>query len=151
MTINAALLALHAVGAALWVGGMFFALVVLPPAIAPLDEAAGLAVQERVLRRFFLVVWHVIPVMLITGYAMEYRFYGGFRAAPWPLQAMTALGIAMSAIFIAIAGGPGRSLRRGVAAGDTVRAGDVARRVRTLVAANLVVGLVIIAVAMFEY
>jgi uncharacterized membrane protein len=48
-------LAIHTLAAVIWVGGMFFAHVVLRPSAKPLDPATRLALWERVLGRFFFV------------------------------------------------------------------------------------------------
>jgi len=63
------LLALHLLGAVVWVGGMFFALLVLRPSLAVLEPPQRLALHMQVFRRFFLIVWHAMPAVIITGYA----------------------------------------------------------------------------------
>src|SRR3712207_8784918 len=42
---------------------------------------ARLALHEGALRRFFLVVWHAMPALLLTGWALLFFWYGGFRGA----------------------------------------------------------------------
>ena len=64
------LLALHLLAATAWVGGMLYALVVLRPALGVLDPAPRLQLHMLTLKRFFLVVWHAMPIMLLTGWAM---------------------------------------------------------------------------------
>ena len=44
--------AFHVVAAVIWVGGMFFALLVLRPSTGPLDPPTRLALWQRVLRAF---------------------------------------------------------------------------------------------------
>ena len=46
-------LALHILCIVVWVGGMFFALVVLRPSLAALEPAQRIALHNRVFRRFF--------------------------------------------------------------------------------------------------
>lgn len=150
MSLGALLLGLHVLGAMAWVGGMFFALGILAPAMAFLDPPVRMALHEQVLRRFVRVVWHVWPVMLATGLAMEYLFYGGVWSAPWPLQVMTASGLAMTAVFIVIARGPWRTFRRSLAHGEVAGAAAALSRVRVLVTANLVLGVFTTVVAMLD-
>jgi uncharacterized membrane protein len=60
---------------------------------------------------------------------------------------MTAVGLAMMAIYAYIVAVPLRILRGGVAAQEWPRAGSAMQRIRQLVAVNLVLGIVVIAVA----
>ena len=64
------LLALHTLAAVLWVGGMFFALVVLRPAADGLDGPERLRLWRRVFARFFPWVWVAVATLLVTGYIM---------------------------------------------------------------------------------
>lgn len=142
------LVALHLLGAIIWVGGMFFALAVLRPSLAVLEPALRLALHREVFRRFFAIVWVIIPVMFVTGLAMLYAFYDGFGGAPWTVHLMTALGIAMAAVFLAIVRGPWRALRAPETDGTAAAS---LRRIRTLVTVNLVLGLLTAIVAVLNY
>lgn len=151
MTFGALLLAVHVLGAMAWVGGMFFALAVLRPTMAFLESPLRLALHEQVLRRFFFIVWHVMPIMLVTGFAMEFLFYGGFATTPWPLQAMTATGLAMAVLFAAIVAGPWRGFRRSLAKGEMAQAGAAVRHIRLLVSINLGLGVLTAIVALLDF
>src|ERR1700675_1888451 len=50
-------IAFHILAAVIWVGGMFFALMVLRPSTGPLEPAVRLALWHRVFSRFFAWVW----------------------------------------------------------------------------------------------
>ena len=151
MTFGALLLAVHVLGSIAWVGGMFFALAVLRPSMAFLESPLRLALHEQVFRRFFFIVWLIMPVMLVTGAVMEFLFYGGFATTPWPLQVMTGTGLAMSLLFVAIVVGPWRTLRRSLAKGDTPQAGEAVRRIRLLVTINLGLGVFTAIAAMLDF
>ncbi len=71
-------LAFHIVAAVIWVGGMFFAYVVLRPGMSPLEPAIRLPLWHRVFSRFFLWVWLSIAVLLASGFAMVFLGFGGF-------------------------------------------------------------------------
>jgi len=74
-------LALHALAAVIWVGGMAFAyLFVRPVAGQALDAPARLALWSGVFARFFPIVWISIGVLLVTGYYMVLGPLGGFAA-----------------------------------------------------------------------
>ena len=70
MTVYAGLKALHLLCAVLWVGGMFFAYVVLRPSLAAIEPPQRMLLHTQVFRKFFLVIWHAMPLILITGFAM---------------------------------------------------------------------------------
>ena len=78
----ALLVALHVLAAVVWVGGMFFAYMVLRPAAGPLETAERLALWHRVFGRFFPWVWACIVLLLVSGYVMLFRAFGGFAGAP---------------------------------------------------------------------
>ena len=151
MSFGALLLGLHMLGAMVWVGGMFFALAVLRPGMAFLEAPLRLALHEQVLGRFFFAIWHVMPVMVVSGLAMEYAFYGGVGTSPWPLQVMTATGLAMAAMFVVAVLGPWRALRQAQATHDALLAGAAVQRIRRLIGVNLGLGVVTTIVAVLDY
>jgi uncharacterized membrane protein len=133
----AAVFALHLLSAVLWVGGMFFALVVLRPSLAVLQPPDRIALHVRVFKRFFLVVWHAMPIAMATGYALMFGVYGGFRGTHWSIHAMHLLGLVMAVVYLALFFGPYAEFRRapGPAALD---------RIRQLITLNLALGLLVI-------
>jgi uncharacterized membrane protein len=141
--IGAILLALHLLAAVLWVGGMAFALLVLRPSLFMLDPLQRLSLHKEVFRRFFRLVWHVMPIQLATGYAMIFLSPGGFAALPWAINAMQTLGLIMAALFLVIFFGPWAALRRDGEA-------QAVERIRRLIAVNLGLGLVTVAIAAFS-
>ena len=141
------LYALHVLGAVLWVGGMAFALLALRPALAELEPPARLVLYEGALRRFFLIVWHAMPALLLTGWALLFFWYGGFRGAGWHIHLMHTTGLVMAGVFAALFFGPFRAFRAARAAGDLPGAAVNAERVRRLVTVNFALGLLTVAVA----
>jgi uncharacterized membrane protein len=147
MTLLSILGALHLLGAVIWVGGMAFALLVLRPSLSVLEPAQRLALHTQVFRRFFLIVWHAMPIMLLTGYAMLFGVFGGFAQVNWAVHLMHLLGLIMAAIFLVVFFGPWKAMRAAMAAGEATQASAAANRIRRLITANLVLGLVTVAVA----
>jgi uncharacterized membrane protein len=137
-------LAVHILCITLWVGGMFFAFAVLHPALAGLEGAPRVALMGRVLKRFFLVMWHVIPLVLLSGYAMQFGVFGGFAGANWSIDTMQGIGVIMAAIFVALFTGPWRSFRIAIQPARAAKAGGAIRR---LVVINLALGIITIVVA----
>ena len=89
----AMLVALHALAAVAWVGGMFFAYMVLRPSAGPLEPRLRLALWQRVFSRFFPWVRASIAVLLASGYAMLFLHFGGFKGAGPHIHVMQATGI----------------------------------------------------------
>ena len=136
--------ALHVLSAVLWVGGMFFAIIVLRPSLAVLEPAQRLALHAGVFRRFFLIVWHVMPLVILTGYAMIFVGFGGMAGTRWPVHVMTLLGLLMGAIFAFLYFVPYRRFRNAADAPAKAQAADMIRKLITI---NLVIGVATIVIA----
>jgi uncharacterized membrane protein len=134
---------LHLLCAVLWVGGMFFAYVVLRPSLAAIEAPQRMLLHTRVFKKFFLVIWHAMPVILITGFAMLGLNWDMARA-PWQINAMMGLGLLMAAVFLAIFFGPYRQFRRTT---DRSRMTSSLDTIRKLIGVNLVLGLITVVVA----
>ena len=126
----------------IWVGGMFFALVVLRPSLAVLPPADRIALHLQVFRKFFLVIWHAMPIVLLTGYAMLFGIYGGFADVGWNVHVMHLCGLIMAVVFVVMFWGPWKALR----SGGGERGG---RPDPQAGAVNLVLGLLTVVVAAF--
>src|SRR5690348_17045843 len=126
-------LALHILSAVIWVGGMFFAYLVLRPSAGPLDRDARLALWQRVLSRFLPQVLVVILVLLASGYDMIARF-GGFAAIGLYIDVMQGIGLFMMLIFFHLYFAPWKRFRRAMAAGDLTTAAAQLEQIRFIVA-----------------
>ena len=140
-------LAVHVLCAVIWVGGMFFAYVVLRPSLSILEPIQRIALHTQVFRRFFLVVWHAMPLILISGFAVLFGFYGGLAFVGWNVHLMMLLGLIMSAVFLLIVFGPYARFRRTT---DRTTAAASVDRIRKLIAVNLVLGIVTVVVALLR-
>ncbi|HWX48638.1 MAG TPA: CopD family protein [Roseomonas sp.] len=141
------LFVLHLVGAVLWVGGMAFGILAMRPALSTLPGPQRLEASAAAHRRFFLLVWHVMPVMLATGYALLFGWFGGFAGAGWHVHVMHLTGLIMSAVFLAVFFGPWRRMRAALADGQATEAAAANNRIRLLITANLALGLLTVIVA----
>jgi uncharacterized membrane protein len=147
MNVWSWVLAVHVLCAVLWVGGMFFAYVVLRPSMSVLEPIQRIALHTQVFRRFFLVVWHVMPLSLISGFTVLYGFYADPTKVPWNINVMMLLGLIMSAVFLLIVFGPYARFRRTT---DRATAAACIDRIRKLIGANLVLGLITVVVALLR-
>ena len=109
---------MHVLAAVIWVGGMFFAYVVLRPATGPLDPHARLELWGRVFRQFFPWVWASVVALLLSGYGMVFLALGGFGAAGVHVHIMQAIGLLMIVLFLHLYFAPWARLRRALEAGD---------------------------------
>ena len=139
-------LVLHSLSAVVWVGGMFFALLVLRPATAPLDPGPRLDLWSRVLERFFLWVVAAIALLLASGYAMIFGVYGGFRGIGLHIHLMQGVGIIMMLLFFHLYFAPWRRFRGAVQRQDYPAAARQLNQIRVIVAINLILGLITVAV-----
>lgn len=141
-------LALHALAAVVWVGGMAFAYGVLRPVAGEVLEApARLQLWCGVFGRFFPVVWLAIVVLLVTGYYMTLGAFGGFAQAGMHINVMHALALLMTAIFAHLFFAPWRRFRHAVLREENQRAAGELRKIRLIIAINLALGLIVVVVA----
>ena len=141
----ALLVALHVLAAVVWVGGMFFAYVVLRPAAGSLEPADRLPLWHRVFSSFFPWVWASIVLLLISGYGMLFRAFGGFAGAPLHVNVMQGIGIVMMLLFLHLFFAPWRRFGRAVERKAFPEAAKELGQIRRIVAINLALGLVTIA------
>jgi uncharacterized membrane protein len=140
-------LILHTLSAVVWVGGMFFAHQVLRPAAAVLEPGLRLTLWSRVLGRFFAWVFGAIVVLLLTGYIMVLGVYAGFAGVGLHIHLMQGIGILMILLFLHLYFAPWRRFRSAVARQDWAESGQQLGQIRTIVTINLVLGVIVIAVA----
>jgi uncharacterized membrane protein len=140
MTVLA--LGLHILAAVIWVGGMFFAYLVLRPSAGPLDRDLRLPLWRRVFGRFFPMVIGCIGVLLASGYFMIFHGFGGFSGVGLHVHLMQGTGILMMLIFFHLYFAPWKRFRRAVDAGDFGEAGRNLEQIRVIVAVNLALGLI---------
>ena len=141
------LIALHVLAAVFWVGGMAFAYFVLRPAAGALDPPVRLPLWRRVFARFLPAVGIDIVLLLATGYGMIFMMFGGFRAAPVYVHVMQGVGIAMMLLYLHLIFAPWKKFQAALDAGVLPEAAKSLNQIRVLVAVNLALGVIVIAVA----
>jgi len=134
--------ALHLLAAIVWVGGMFFAHMVLRLAAMELEPPQRLPFWLGVFHRFFLWVWLAILFLPPTGYALIGAL-GGMGAVGWPVQVMHLVGWVMIALFLYLFFLPYRRMEAAMAAGDLPAAAAQQAVIRRIVTTNLTLGLTI--------
>ncbi|MBV7575584.1 CopD family protein [Pseudomonas sp. PDM32] len=148
MTPFSLIYSLHVLAALVWVGGMFFAWMVLrPAAITALEGPARLKLWVEVFQGFFRWVWVAVVLLPVSGVGMLHMHFNGFEAAPRYVQVMMGLYVVMTALFIRIQALMLPELRTAVAEQDWPAGASVLGRIRRLVGINLLVGLAVVVIA----
>ncbi|HEY0285961.1 MAG TPA: CopD family protein [Pseudomonas sp.] len=148
MTLFALVYTLHVLAAFLWVGGMFFAWMILRPAIiVALEGPQRLKLWVQVFARFFVWVWVAVVVLPITGIGIIELRFSGFETAPRYVQVMIGLYVVMVALFIKIQSVQLPELQRAVDAQKWPDGVAALGKIRRLVGVNLIVGIVLVAIA----
>lgn len=150
--LYAALKAIHLLSLIVWIGGMFFVLACLRPALVTLEGPLRLKLMNEVLRRFFAVVGVAIGLILASGGWMLWSAVRASTAAglrfnmslDW--NAMIVLGLVMIAIFAHIRLRLFERFKRVLRAQDGPAAAAVLGRIRAWVLVNLVIGVIVVVV-----
>jgi len=140
---------LHLIAAVVWVGGMFFAHMILrPSSVEKLQPPQRLPLWSAVFRRFFFWVWISIMTILSTGYWIIFDTYGGILGLQIAyIQWMHWIGLVMVAIFSYIFYIPYQAFKTAVDKGQFPVGGEQMNTIRRLVTTNLVLGMITIIIA----
>lgn len=138
---------LHLLGVVVWVGGMFFAYMVLRPVAADvLQVPERLRLWNRVFARFFNWVWLAVGAILLSGLYMIY-LYGGMVHVGHYVHVMLLLGLVMVAVYVYVFFGCFVPFSLHVEKERWKEAGALLGKIRQLVAINLSLGVLTLAVA----
>ena len=138
--------AVHALAAIVWVGGMFFAHMVLRPSVGAFEPPERLRLWERVFSRFFPWVWVAVVALPASGYWQVLVVFGGFANAGLHVHLMHVLGLVMIALYVYLYGAPYNRFKKAVEAADWPAAGAHLNVIRRVVVTNLALGLITAAV-----
>jgi uncharacterized membrane protein len=137
-------LTLHLIAINVWVGGMFFVVVVMSRVIATLEPFQGLVIWHKTLAGFFALVWLAMLVLLLTGSWMIQRMYGGLGNAPLYILLMTLLALLMMTVFIFTFFVPYRHFKQALQAQDFETCQRKLETVRLLGKLNMLIGLCVV-------
>lgn len=141
-------LTLHLLSAVIWVGGMFFAYMALRPVAAELLEPPlRLKLWRQVFGRFFVWVTIAVVLLLFTGLWMIFGVYGGMGNTRPYIHVMLLFGLIMMAIYGHLYFAPYQRLCKAVDVEDWTAAGNQLNTIRKMIAINLSLGLLVVAVA----
>jgi len=144
--INALAIILHLIAINIWIGGMFFIIVVLGKVVTTLEKPEQHAFWLQILKRFFIWVWLAVVGLLGTGIGMIFYRFGGPVSSPPYVLVMAAFGISMALVFFAIYFVFYRKFQRELQAGNQEAARRQLRIIRRLGIVNMVLGLCVVIV-----
>lgn len=142
--MNAIAIALHLVASVVWVGGMFFAYVVLRPSATVLEPPHRLPLWAGVFKKFFPWVWMAVIILIASGYWMMFSWFDGFSGSPGYVHLMHLLGLIMAAIFVYLYYIPYPVFKKEVANANWPDAARAMDRIRHIVLINLVLGMILL-------
>ena len=138
----------HIAAAIVWMGGLAFMLFALrPAAAATLAPPQRLPLIAATLQKFFVIVWGMIAVLLLSGTAMLLAV--GFKNAPTGWHVMFGIGLLMFALFGHLYFGPYKRLAGAVAAADWPAGGAQVQKIASLAMVNFVLGWIAMAAVRF--
>lgn len=139
MNFLSLLLFLHIAAMASWIGGIFFMDLFLAPVVRRriADKAARAQLLYEIFRLFFVWVWLAGATLIVTGYAMVFR-YGGFGALNPGMWIMVVLGTLMVLVALYVFFMPFLQMGRAIRAADWDKAGRSAAQIRHFSSINLI-------------
>lgn len=140
--------ALHLLSAVIWVGGMFFAYMILRPiSTRQFEPPQRLKLWSTVFALFFPWVWAAIVVLTSTGLWLIFHQFGGMKNIGLHIHIMLSISLLMSLIFAYLFFLPYRQLSGSVSKQNWPEAAKAMSQIRTLMAVNLSLGLSVIVIA----
>lgn len=140
------LLTLHILAFTLWIGGLFFAHLILRPVLNQLlDPPLRLTILGQVLQRFFHWIWISILILWTTGLALIFGYHGGMAEVHWSVHTMLTLSLIMTLLFIYVVFIPFPHLK---SMADLPKASQALGTIRKIVVINLSLGIIIILITL---
>jgi len=148
MSLHSIAISLHILSAVLWVGGMFFAHQVLRPVAAQqFEPPQRLKLWAQVFSRFFPWVWICVVLLPTSGYWLTFKLFGGMGVVGVHIHIMQGLGWLMILLFMHLYFAPYRRLKEAVITEQWPEAAKRLNQIRQIVGINLLLGILVIAVA----
>lgn len=141
-------ISLHALSATIWVGGMFFAYLVLRPIAAlQFEPPQRLTLWSNVFAKFFPWVWASVVLLIGTGFWLIWNKFGGMKNVGVHIHIMMSMGIIMALMFMHLFFAPRKRLTQAVIEHDWEEAGRNLAQIRMIIGVNLILGLAVVVIA----
>jgi uncharacterized membrane protein len=132
---------IHIVAIIVWLGGLFLLTAALRPATDPVLDGAAMTMRHAVLSRYMPWGGAALLAVIATGVFIVRRQFGGFGHVPLLHRWNMLIGIPAIALYGYMQLVTWRACRLAVGRGDWASAERQIRRVRTLAAIVLTLGL----------
>jgi len=139
----------HVLAVVIWVGGMFFAHMILRPTMMKLPSELRISFGGQIFARFFYWVWGAIFIILTTGYGVILGIFGGFTRVPLHIHLMMGTGNLMVLFFCYLWFFPYRALRAALIIGNHATVNLHQTQIRQIITINLLLGITTISIAIF--
>ena len=141
-------ISLHVLSSVIWVGGMFFAYLVLRPIAAiQFEPPQRLTLWSNVFAKFFPWVWAAVVLLIGTGFWLITNKFGGMKNVGVHIHIMMSMGIIMALIFMHVFFAPTRKLTKAVTEHNWEEAGKNLAQIRVLIGVNLIIGVAVVVIA----
>lgn len=139
-------ISLHLLAAVLWIGGMFFALLVVRPlCIQMLDPGpARLKLMLAIQGRFLKWIGLFVLVLQASGYWMLTQVMGGFNGLGWHVNLMLLLGNVMTLLYLYAYLFPYRKAKAYARDGKGLETAIQMERIRKGTVLNLTLGIILV-------
>lgn len=144
--LNALAIILHLVAINIWVGGMFFVIMVLSPVVKTKEPAEQHRFWQKTLPRFFTWVWVALLVLLASGITMGVYRFNGLGNAPLYVMLMAILGVCMVTVFLLIYFVFYRRFKQAMQHNQADTARQQLRIIRLLGIVNMILGFCVVVV-----
>ncbi len=141
---------LHLVGVVVWIGGMFFMLHCLRPSLEAIDGPQRPKLMLAVQDKFFKMVTVALVLIWGSGLAMLYTaISNGLR--PWPIgwHVMITLAVVMTLVFFYIRFALFVQAKQAFEQAKPGELGPLMEKIRMAVMANMGLGFLVVAAAIF--
>ena len=140
-SISSISITIHIFAAIVWVGGMFFAYIILRPSLSDAEPPQRLALWGGVFQRFFPWVWLSVIALPLTGYGLIFTHFGGFGGAGVHIHIMHLTGLLMIGLFAFLYYRPFQRFKQAVGEQAWPVAAGHLNTIRIIVGINLILGL----------
>jgi len=144
--LNAFAIILHLIAINIWVGGMFFIIMVLGKVVSTFEVPEQQAFWKNILERFFFWVWSAVIGLLGTGIGMIFYRFDGLANAPLYILVMASFGISMVLLFVVIYFVFYQNFLHDLKAGNVEGSRHQLRVIRHLGIVNMVLGFCVVIV-----
>lgn len=144
--LNAFAFIFHLVAINIWIGGMFFIIIVLGKVVSTLEVKEQHAFWQQTLKRFFFWVWLAVIGLLSTGVGMIFYRFGSLANTSRYVLVMASLGISMVVVFMVIYFVFYRNFQRELNSGNIEGGRQQLRIIRRLGIVNMVLGFCVVVV-----